>query len=90
MFEVCCTYTPEALENHVAVHLAFLDQAAQYIKRKVQQLSEYEGEKLSELIAIDTKVYQIREASKKMKTWGLVKVLLAVKSQGPDGFSECW
>lgn len=67
----------------MAVHLAFLDQAAPDTKRKVQQLSGYKDEKLSELIAIDTKVHNIREAPKKRKTWGLVKVLLADKSQEP-------
>ena len=87
LVEAYCTYTPlnpEAPENQITLNLAFINQAAPNIKKKLPRLKGFEGKNRTELITIATEVYRNRETPKDKQTWGLAKVLLADKTWGFD------
>lgn len=60
LLEAYRTYTPldlEAAENWSAVSLAFVNQSAPDIRRKLQRLEGFEGKRLAELLAVAEKLF---------------------------------
>uniref|UniRef100_A0A673T755 CCHC-type domain-containing protein n=1 Tax=Suricata suricatta TaxID=37032 RepID=A0A673T755_SURSU len=72
---------PEAPENQAAVVMAFVNQAAPDIKRKLQKLEDFEGKQIQDFVRIAQRVYNNRDApeEKQLKaTREMTKVLTSV------------
>ncbi|VFV35347.1 Hypothetical predicted protein [Lynx pardinus] len=70
---------PEAPENQAAVVMAFVNQAATDIKKKLQKLQDLEGKKIQDLLRIAQRVDRQLKATEKM-----TKVLAAVVQKPLD------
>ena len=68
MYRTFTPIDPEAPENRKALNLAFVSQAAQDIRTKLQKLDGFEGKNLSELVEIALKVFNNRDSQEERQT----------------------
>lgn len=70
LMEVCCQFTPydtKAEEHKATIMVAFIDQSARDIKRKLQELEGLQDKSLRELVQVAEKVFYKREKEEKKK-----------------------
>ncbi|KAK1342248.1 hypothetical protein QTO34_015004 [Cnephaeus nilssonii] len=96
------TYTPmdpEAPNNRVAVVMAFVNQSATDIRRKLQKVDRLGEKSLKDLLEVAEKVYNNREppeerqagvvaAASSKQTRDLAKILLATTADSPEEWNR--
>ncbi|XP_078303750.1 uncharacterized protein LOC144616462 [Panthera onca] len=82
---------PEAPENQAAVVMAFVNQAATDIKKKLQKLEDLEGKQIQDLLRIAQRVFNNRETpeDRQLKATEKMTKVLAAVVQKPLDKDQC-
>lgn len=82
---------PEAPENQAAVVMAFVNQAATDIRKKLQKLEDLEGKQIQDLLRIAQRVYNNRETpeDRQLKATEKMTKVLAAVVQKPLDKDQC-
>ncbi|CAD7670933.1 unnamed protein product [Nyctereutes procyonoides] len=90
-FRQCTPMNPEALETKAAIIMAFVNQAAPDIKKKLQRVERLGEKSLQDLVIVAERVYNNRESPEEQQTKlsdrqtrNLAKILLATTMDDPQ------
>lgn len=82
---------PEAPENTAAIVMAFVNQAAPDVKRKLQRVERLGERSLQDLVVVAERVFNNRESPEEQQTRinnrqtrNLAKILLATTAESPQ------
>lgn len=85
--EAFCTYTPidpEAPESKAAVLVAFVNQSAADIRRKLQRIDRLGEKSLQDLLVVAEKVYNNREPPEDKQARRLARIMWATRTDSPE------